>query len=118
MEQAGRQAACPGEEVTFTCNVTGAAGLQWDILSLLSDPIRIRFTLGDIRNNISTRMDSSGRFTAVLTSVMQNGLFGDLTSQLMVTVSVMLNGTLVECSDAHSISVNTTLNVAGIVHGL
>ena len=111
MEQAGRQAACPGEEVTFTCNVTEAVTLQWDI-NLLRDPsVSIRFGPNDILNNASTRMDPSGRFTAVLTSVMQNGLFGDLTSQLMVTVSEMLNGTVVQCSD--TISMSKTLHIGG-----
>ena len=115
MEQAGRQAACPGEEVTFTCNVTDAGALQWDI-NLLSDPIR--FAPIDILNNATTMMDSSGRFTAVLTSAMQNGLFGDLTSQLTVTVSEMLNGTVVQCSDGTSLSMSKTLNIAGIVTSL
>ena len=60
-------------------------------------------------------MDPSGRFTAVLTSAMQNGLFGDFTSQLTVTVSEMLNGTVVQCDDGTSISMNKTLITAGIV---
>ena len=111
MEQAGRQAACPGEEVTFTCNVTEAVTLRWDI-NLLSGSIR--FGPNDVLNNASTRMDPSGRFTAVLTSAMQNGLFIDFTSQLMVTVSEMLNGTVVQCSDGDSISMSKTLNIAGI----
>ena len=116
MEQAGRQVVCPREEVTFTCTVTEAGELEWRINQ--SGPIR--FVLSDIPDIIgASQMDPSGRFTAVLTSGgMRNGLFGDFTSQLTVTVSEMLNGTVVQCSDGSSISMNKTLNIAGIVHAL
>ena len=117
VEQAGRQAACPGEEVTFTCTVTEAAGLQWRINQ--SEPIR--FVVSGIPENIGTNQtDPSGHFTAGLISSMQGmtGNFGSFTSELTVTVSERLNGTVVQCDDAQSISMNTTLNIAGIIHVL
>ena len=101
MEQAGRQAACPGEEVTFTCVVTDGGAFEWHIN--LSDPIRFTFV------DTSEMMDSSGRFTAVLTSGMVCWRF------YFSTVSEMLNGTVVQCSDGASIPMNKTLNIAGIV---
>ena len=98
VEQAGRQAACPGEEVTFTCTVTESVRLRWiaEPFILQSDPVQFAAsaTPGD------TGMDPSGQFMAILDTIMFSGGVADFTSRLIVTASVSgsLNGTVVQCS--------------------
>ena len=107
VEQAGRQAACPGEEVTFTCTVTDAAGLQWIAEPFIPQINPLDFTfLSEVE---SIQEDNSGNFTAVLTSVTPSG---DLTSELTVTATETLNETVVQCSAITS-DLNETFIVAG-----
>ena len=111
VEQDGRQAACPGEVVTFTCTVTDGVALSWTAEPYITmmDPIRflVSATLGQ------TAMDDSGQFRARLTSVIPSGLFGDLTSELTVTVSESLNVTVVQCLATATIMRSKTLTLAG-----
>ena len=105
MEQAGRQAACPGEEVTFTCVVTESVRLRWiaEPFILQSSPLQFASTAmdGDMG------MEPSGQFTAVLDSIESSGAVADFTSRLIVTAAMsgQLNGTVVQCSGRMSTSV-------------
>ena len=107
VEQDGRLAACPGEVVTFTCMVTDGAFLDWTAEPHITmmDPIRflVSTPVGE------TAMDDSGQFRARLTSVIQNGNFGDLTSELTVTASETLGGTVIQCLATTTILMNKTL---------
>ena len=111
VERDGRQAACPGEVVTFTCMVTDGATLSWTAEPYISmrDPIRflLSATLG------ATAMNDSGQFRARLTSVIQTGNFGDLTSELIVSASESLNGIVVQCLATTTILRSKTLTLAG-----
>ena len=111
VEQDGRQAACPGEVVTFTCMVTDGAALSWTAEPYISmmDPIRflVSGTLGQ------TAMDDSGQFRARLTTVVQDGNFGDFTSELTVTASETLEGTVIQCLATTTILMRKTLTLAG-----
>ena len=105
------QAACPGEEVTFTCTVTEAGGLQWIAEPFIPQNNRLDFTLLDSVG--SMQEDNSGNFTAVLTSVTSSGgAFADFTSELAVTATETLNETVVQCSSGTS-DLNKTFIVAG-----
>ena len=112
VEQDGRQAACPGEVVTFTCMVTGGTALSWtaEPYISMSDPIRfiVSTPVGD-----RMAMDGSGQFWARLTSVTQSGLVGDLTSELTVTASEALGGTVIQCLATMTILMSKTLTLAG-----
>ena len=113
VEQDGRQAACPGEVVTFTCMVTNETRLRWiaEPFINLNEPIQYppRAIVGEMM------VDMSGQFMANVTSVTLNGGVADLTSELTVTVSApeALNGTVVQCSGQLSTMMNKTLIIAG-----
>ena len=98
VQQAGRQAACPGETVTFTCNVLDDVALQWIAGNQIpsSDPI-------SFRPNSQTVNISRGSFTATLVSSIRNPSNvwrARFHSQLTVTVGEdnSLNGTQVTCN--------------------
>ena len=108
IEDQGRVAACPGEEVVFTCRITDSTFLIWnsDQFSLV-----FRFASGDDQN--THRVD--GNFTGTLTEVIvnpDNVIFANFTSTLAVNATVELNGTVIECTD-RSNTEDQTLLVAG-----
>ena len=104
VEQDGRQAACPGEVVTFTCIVTDAANLRWT-----SD----RFQSIIFSNNAPEQSEIDwGEFHAVLTGNVGGGLFRNLTSSLRVNASITLNGVIIHCSIPGAANSSNTLNFA------
>ena len=115
MEQAGRQAACPGEEVTFTCVVTESVRLRWIAEPFILQSDSVQFSVGAMDSDMS--MDPSGLFTAVLDSIELSGGVADFTSRLIVTASVsgQLNGAVVQCSGQPSglIVMSRPLFIAG-----
>ena len=111
MEQDGRQAACLGEVVTFTCVVTDGARLTWTAEPYISMMDPIRFLVSGTTGQ--TAMDDSGQFRAIFTSVLPSGNFGDLTSELTVTASETLGGTVIQCLATTTILMSKTLNLAG-----
>ena len=104
MEQDGRQAACPGEVVTFTCMVTEAGSLRWtsdrnqSIIFPSSAPEQSEMDLGE--------------FHAVLTSNVGDRLFRNLTSTLRVNASITLNGVIIHCIIPGAANSSNTLNFA------
>ena len=112
VEQAGRQAACPGEEVTFTCTVIGGAAIQWIVEPFIPQNSPLRF-IAAVDTVGAMKEDSSGRFIAVLTSVTQGGL-ANYSSELTVTATETLNETVVQCSSGTP-NLNKTFIVAGIL---
>ena len=97
MEQAGRQAACPGEEVTFTCNVTESGALQWIAEPHISQSNPVTFaggaTAGDTR-------DPTAQIHIVLDEVSPGSIpqVRDFVSTLTVRNSTALSGTVIQCS--------------------
>ena len=106
MEQAGRQAACPGEAVTFTCTVTDAGGLRWIAEPFINDFL---FSPGTTPGNTS---DPTAQIHIVLDDVSQGSdpRLGNFTSTLTVRNSTALSGTVIQCSGG-IISTNNTLMV-------
>ena len=109
MEQAGRQAACPGEEVTFTCNVTDAAGLVWIAEPHItqSDPVTFLVasaTAGETR-------DPSAQIHIVLDDVSPGSIpqLRDFISTLTVRNSTALSGTVIQCSNGINTVSNTLM---------
>ena len=99
----GRQAACPGEVVTYTCTVTQANVLQWVALPfIMSDNTNIpRFSFSTAENTVLDCSNSSSAvqcsefdYRATLTDVstVQNG-FADMTSTFRFTANARVNGT-------------------------
>ena len=95
----GRQAACPGEVVTFTCDVTDSATLSWDFLPYIS-------AFGN--TSVVFRPSDEGKpplqreknITVNLTRVVphpSNELAANFTSTLTVPAVLELNGSVVEC---------------------
>ena len=111
VEQAGRQAACPGEEVTFTCNVTDAGGLQWvaEPHVTQSDPVTFSgasVTAGETR-------DPTTQIHIVLDDVSPGSdpRLRDFVSTLTVRNSTALSGTVIQCSNGNFITASNTLMV-------
>ena len=122
----GRQAACPGEIVTYTCIVGRAVILEWTAEPFIMDRNRLQFTSTTPPGNsvlacgtsISPVQCAEFDYRATLTSVgaVQSGI-ADMTSTFSVTANTRLIGTVVQC---RGLTVTTehiassTLNVTGI----
>ena len=116
----GRQAACPGEVVTYTCNVTQGFLIGWSAAPVL-DAALVQFAPTDSRilgcSNVTAIQCDDFDFQATLTSVgpVQNGQ-ADMSSTFRFTARPRLNGTVVECTRTTSPSTpsaNQTLIIAG-----
>ena len=116
----GRQAACPGEVVTYTCNVTQGFLIGWGATPVL-DAALVQFAPTDPRilgcSNVSSIQCDDFDFQATLTSVgtVSSGQ-ADMTSTFRFTATVGLNGTVVECTRTTSPSTpsaNQTLIITG-----
>ena len=123
----GRQAACPGEVVTFTCSVIQGVTLEWLAQPFITPVNRVQFTSSspenaviDCNDNSSAVQCSDFDYQATLTDVDNvGGGFADMTSTFRFTANAMLNGTVVECSVTiltGSLGSNSTLNMAGEIY--
>ena len=99
VEQAGRQAACPGEEVTFTCNVTDAGALVWFAEPHISQSDPVTFSVASAATAGDTR-DPTAQIHIVLDEVSQGSdpRLANFTSTLTVRNSTALSGTVIQCS--------------------
>ena len=88
----GRQAACPGEVVTYTCTVPRTSSAGWDV-----PPDIMQFTY--FPSSQTGQPDDIGYFQVVLTNVgvLDNMGLADLTFTLTVTATLGQNGTVVNC---------------------
>ena len=123
----GRQTACPGEVVTYTCTVTQAFLLEWTAEPFINETNRLQFSRSTpAEDRVIDCSDSSTvpctdlDYRTTLTSVgpAQNGL-ADMTSTFRFTASARVNGTVVECRESTATGVqmaNSTLIVAGVLH--
>ena len=119
----GRQAACPGEVVNFTCTVTQAFTLGWTAAPVLVNPSLLRFTTFDPAGRMVGCSDIAAiqcadlDFLATLTSIgTPVNSAADMTSTFRFTARPGLNGTVVECSGLtipSTPSANHTLTIAG-----
>ena len=113
VEQDGRQAACPGEVVTFTCMVMEATRLSW-----IAGPFIPQINFASTHKAGDTAV--SGPFRATLDSTMFIGggllTFG---STLTVTASGSgtLNGTEIQCSGRQSLSPTIVMSRILIIAG-
>ena len=103
----GRQAACPGEAVTYTCNVTTAIAISWTVAPIFVMESLVRFVPTTPLNQrvTCTTMQCAGfDFVATLTNVGpldMNGL-ADMTTTFRFTARAELNRTVVQCSGTTS----------------
>ena len=113
MEQAGRQAACPGEEVTFTCVVTDGAGLRWIAEPHITQSSPVTFSARDATAG-ETR-DPTAQIHIVLDEVSPGSVaqVRDFVSTLTVRNSTALSGTVIQCSNgiATTVPANSILMV-------
>ena len=109
VEQAGRQAACPGEEVTFTCNVTDAGGLVWFAEPHISQSDPVTFS-GSGATAGETR-DPTAQIHIVLDDVSPGSdpRLASFTSTLTVRNSTALSGTVIQCSGGIITASNTLM---------
>ena len=104
----GRQTACPGEEVTYTCTVLRTSAAGWhvppDIMELNYFPSSTigQRVIGDFRITLTTKdVDPN------------NAALADLTITLTVTATLARNGTVVECrGDEPTERMSLVLNIA------
>ena len=125
----GRQTACPGEVVTYTCSVTQAALLDWTAEPFINESDRLQFSRSTpAEDRVIDCSDSSTvpcarlNYRATLTSVgpAQNGV-ADMTSTFRFTASTRVNGTVVQCTVSRPTATgvqtaNSTLSVTGMLH--
>ena len=107
VEENGRQYACDGEIVTFTCQIIRSFSLQWDSplitpISFTSDPVNT--------------MSSMSPFTTTLTSTAGSGFNRNLTSTLQVTAlsSFGRSDTTVVCRNQLRVNQTSRFTVAGM----
>ena len=120
----GRQAACPGEVVTYTCTVTQGAAVTWTAAPVLLGTA-VRFLSIDPSGSSRSCSDPSSPvqcadldYQATITSVgtLDMNALADLTSTFMFTARAELNGTVVQCSALTATSTPSaiqTLNSVG-----
>ena len=91
--QSGREFACDGERVTFTCKVVRSSILQWNIPSISDNSITYRAGL------MPPAIASRQAFLATLKSTAGDGASTNFTSTLQVNVSreIPHNVITVEC---------------------
>ena len=91
--KSGRQFACDGERVTFTCEVVGSSILQWNSPSISGNPITYRAGL------MPPATTPRQAFLATLRSIAGGGANTNFTSTLQVNASMEIprNVTTVEC---------------------
>ena len=111
VEQAGRQAACPGEEVNVTC-VTEKSFLSWFAEPYInqSDPVPVAFSGAGA--TAGETIDPTAQIHIVLVEVRNTSdpLFRTFVSILTVRNSTALSGTVIQCSDG-IITANNSLIV-------
>ena len=96
--------------------VTDGPSLRWIAEPFINGSDPITFVPGsDVGVPVDMAVDNSGQFRAVLTilSVAQSGLMGDFTSELTVTASETLGGTVIQCVATATILMSITLTLAG-----
>ena len=123
----GRQAACPGEVVTYTCTVIQGIRLEWVAAPFIMEINVLQFTPSVPENTVLNCSDSSSAvqcsdldYRAILTEVgtVQGGL-ADMTSTFRFTASARVNGTVVECRTTNASGIQRlikAINVAGALH--
>ena len=106
VEENGRQFACEGEVVIFTCRVFGSLTLQWD------SPLfrQITFPAG---STVSVSRPPS--FFVNLTSIAGSGINSNITSTLQVNASRTFarNDTTVACRNLPGVTEESRFTVAG-----
>ena len=114
----GGKHACIGQEVTFTCEVTGAGRLTWVIIDNVTEENTILFDLFEDSSSLSgSHHDSTGRFTASLTNFSHNdppySFLGNLTSNLSVETSSADDHFTIGCQDGIINDIHLNLSIAG-----
>ena len=104
----GRQTACPGEVVTYTCTVLRTTVVSWFALPDVdgaqyfpSNPVGQR-AVGDFQLALTNKVPDPN-----------NAALADLTTTLTVTATLARNGTVVQCrGDEPSERMSLVLNIA------
>ena len=124
----GMRGGCPGEMVTYTCNVNQGFVLEWIAEPFLPTSARIQFTtttpIGRSLdcNDVAAVQCEDFQFVATLTNtanptVVMTTILADMTSTLTFTAAARLNGTVVQCRGTTAdglLIANRMLNVAGV----
>ena len=122
----GRQGACPGEVVTYTCTVIQGGSITWTVASVLVDtsvrflatspPDERQLSCSDSTSTVQCAdLDYLANLTSVGTLDM-NGL-ADMTSTFRFTARAAFNGRMVNCTGTTAAIIpptaNQVLNVIG-----
>ena len=95
LEDAGRQYACPGEVVNYTCTVVDPGNPPIAVTIWRGTAFNCN---GDIITLIHSQFNTSGSSGTCNSGAITAEVDNCYTSRLMVTVSSALNGTTVECT--------------------
>ena len=97
-EQAGREAACTGEAVTFTCTAQETYSIEWKFrgqrTAWVPEDIDDEFAIDKVRSD----------YTGVLTSVEPNGINFNMIADLLTVAILPYNGSNIECTATTSAS--------------
>ena len=100
VEEQGRQAACPGEEVTFTCMVETGVILEWISDAFSGAPELFSLFLADDEVGVPRMYE---QFTTNLTQLVPTPSspgFGDITSTLVFIAAAEHDGIVIQCTDS------------------
>ena len=111
------EAACPGEEVTFTCTIEDGTILDWISEAFSGAPQTFtRFVVGDTVGQSHIYEGFTTTLTREIPDPDMPG-FGDLTSTLTFTDSTdELNGTVIQCSNTITTQSHVFTALPGIFH--
>ena len=112
-----KEAACPGEEVTFTCTIEDGTTLDWISEAFSGVPSSFyRFVVGDPVLMLRVYEGFTTTLTREIPDPDMPG-FGDLTSTLTFTASTdELNGTVIQCSNTITTRSHVFTALPGIFH--
>ena len=102
----GRQAACPGEVVTYTCTAPRTSSAGWDV-----PPDIMQFNY--FPSSPIGQQDIGDFQVALISNVPISMGLADLTTTLTITATADRNGTVVQClGDEPSETDSAVLNIA------
>ena len=118
LEDAGRQYACPGEVVNYTCTIVDTSNPLIGFSVWNGTAFNCPVSSNEISLRHSSFSGASGTCTGGAITAESVGVVNNcFTSRLMVTVSDGLNGTTVECTLSAVVSVgNHTILLAGTLY--
>ena len=114
VEEQGRQAVCPGEEVTFTCMVDDGTFLEWSSDAFSGAPEQFRLFNTGHEVGVPRMYDQFTTNLIRLVPTPGNLGFGDITSTLQFIAAAEHGGIVIQCTDLITIITPLSVSLAGM----